>query len=365
MPRSQTTGSTAGQTATEPAVTEPAVAEQTVVEQTAAKITPVARLAIAVPRAIAATLLATLTIPLGAAEVVLTEEQVDAVASQTTVVIGQGLQKGDIEAQREWNPGSGTIVARRGDRYYVLTALHVVRTRDTVYGVRTSDGEVHLVDDVNTDRNIYPLGREADEFGETISGLDLAVVEFESNNNYPIAVMGDSGTMRPGEPIFVSGWPTPENFDVRRVRVTEEGELTAMFPPADDGGYSLLYSNETRRGMSGGPVFNASGELIGVHGRGRAIDQAYCLDPELSERNSCGIQTVHFISRAISQGLILKFAEPPVDPETIATGLAAREDADTIDNIYTLFTFDLRSLLRDGPSGGCGSLLLGDDCDGL
>ncbi len=325
----------------------------------------IGRVAIALPRAIVAAMITTVAIPLVAADIVLTEEQVDAVASQTTVVIGQGLQKGDIEAQREWNPGSGTIVARNGNRYYVLTALHVVRTRDTVYGVRTSDGEVHLVDDVNTDRNIYPLGREADEFGETISGLDLAVVEFESDHNYPIAVMGDSATMTPGEPIFVSGWPTPDDFDARRVRVTEEGELTAMFPPADDGGYSLLYSNETRRGMSGGPVFNASGELIGVHGRGRAIEQTYCLDPQLSERNSCGIQTVHFMNRAMTQGLILKFAAPPVDPETIATGLAARDDADTIEDIYTLFTFDLGSLLRDGPSGGCGSLLLGDDCDGF
>ena len=321
-----------------------------------------ARVAVALPRAIAIVLASTLSVPLVAADA-LTEEQVDAVASQTTVVIGQGLQKGDIEAQREWNPGSGAIVARSGDRYYVLTALHVVRTRDTVYGVRTSDGEVHLVDDVNTDRNIYPLGREAGEFGETIDGLDLAVVEFESDRDYPIAVMGDSQAMTPGESIFVSGWPSPEDFDARRERVTETGALTAVFPPADDGGYSLLYSNATRRGMIGGPVFNGDAERIGVHGRGRAQEQAYCLDPELSTDNSCGIQTIHFVDRAFAQGLVLTFAQPPVDPQTIALGLAAREEADTIEDIYALFTFDLGTLLRDGPSGGCGSMLLGDGCD--
>jgi len=293
----------------------------------------------------------------------LTLEEVDAVASVTTVVIGQGLQKGDIEAQQEWNPGSGVIVSRRGDRHYVLTALHVVRTRDTVYGVRTSDGEVYFVDDVNTHRNIYPLGQEEGDLGDRIDGLDLAVVEFESDRRYPIAVIGESQTMMPGSSVYVSGWPSPENQDARRERVTAPGELTAMFPPADDGGYSLLYSNQTRRGMSGGPVFNEAGELVGIHGRGRAQASEFCLDPMLSERNSCGMQTVHFINRAKQQGLRLRFAEPPVDAEVIAAGLRNRATADTIEDIYSLFTFDVRSLLRDQPSGGCGSLLLGEPCD--
>lgn len=301
------------------------------------------------------------TIPLMAAQA-LTKEQVNAVASQTTVVIGQGLQEGDIEARREWNPGSGVIVAREGQMYYVLTAMHVVRTREVTYGVRTSDGKVHFVDDVDTQENIMPLGEEEGEFGESIRGLDLAIIAFESDRDYPIAVMGDSREMDPGETVYISGWPNPEDDSARRVREFVEGTLSDIAtPPSEDGGYSLLYTNETRRGMSGGPVFNVRGELIGIHGRGRAREETYCIDPELSESNSCGIQTQDFMVRAQGENLDLAFAEPPVDPELIARGRANMEEADTIEDIYQDFTL-LRSLLRDGPSGGCESLLLGEPC---
>ncbi|MBK4732981.1 trypsin-like peptidase domain-containing protein [Oxynema sp. CENA135] len=304
------------------------------------------------------------TIPLMAAQA-LTKEQVDAVASQTTVVIAQGLQKGDIEARQEWNPGSGVIVARNGNTYYVVTALHVVRTREVVYGVRTSDGEVHFVDDTTMPDNIIPFGEEEGEFGETIDGFDLAIVKFTSDRDYPVAVMGDSAQMETGAQVYISGWPNPEDESARRTREFVEGQIRKIVnPPSTDGGYSLLYSNETRRGMSGGPVFNAEGELIGIHGRGRSQGEEFCVDPELSESNSCGIQSFHFVRQVEVEGLKLTFKAPPVDPDTIAAGMENRERADTIEDIYEAFTFDVRSLLRDQPSGGCGSLLLGDECEG-
>ncbi len=293
----------------------------------------------------------------------LAPEQVNAIASQTTVIIGQGLQEGDIEARQEWNPGSGVIVARDGNIYSVLTALHVVRTREVVYGVRTSDGKVHVVDDVDTQSNIIALGEEQGELGETIEGLDLAIVTFKSNLDYPIAVMGESDPIHRGEPVYISGWPNPDDESARRVREFQEGNLTDIAnPPSVDGGYSLLYTNETKRGMSGGPVFNQDGELVGIHGRGRAQEERYCVDRELSQNNSCGIQTLHFIDRVQREGLVLAFASPPIDPAVIVHGMANMEEADTIEDIYKDFTF-LRSLLRDGPSGGCSSLLLGEPCD--
>jgi serine protease Do len=305
-----------------------------------------------------------LALPLTAG-ITLTPEEVEAVASQITVVIGQGLQKGDIEARQEWNPGSGAIVARNGKRYYVLTALHVVRTRDVVYGVRTSDGEVHLVDDLNVKSHIHPFGNEGGRIGDRIEGLDLAVIEFDSDHEYPVSAMGSSSQLQPDDVLYVSGWPNPDEDDenARRTRRTSQGNLTAIFrQPSVDGGYSLLYDNDTERGMSGGPVLNANGELVGIHGRGQAKQQEYCIDPNLSEENSCGMQTLHFINQAKIEGLQLPYEPPPVNPEVIEMGLAQQEEADTIDNIYDDFTFDLESLLRDGPSGGCGSLLLGDDC---
>ena len=117
----------------------------------------------------------------------LNQTEIDAIASQTTVVVGQDLQKGDVEARREFNPGSGVIIAKRGNIYYVATNLHVVRGRGGFYGVRTFDGEVYPVDDESTRSNIVPMGKEQGESGETIRGLDVAIVQFKSDKNYPLA----------------------------------------------------------------------------------------------------------------------------------------------------------------------------------
>ena len=342
----------------------------------------------------------------------LTYDQVDAIASQVTVVIAQGLQPGDIEARQEWNPGSGVLVAHEGDWYYALTALHVVRTRGTVYGIRTSDGDVHIVDDVDETTNIIPLGAERGEFGETINGLDLALVKFQSDRQYPVVTMGDSSRITPGDRLVISGWPNPDDAAARRQRQSVNGQLTAVLNrPSSDGGYSFLYDNLTRRGMSGGPVMNVAGELVGIHGRGKGVgnncggpqstsgdpsgaqpesptgeitrsapldrprlrfpplppivprgDRALPLSPE---DNSCGMQTVHFITAAETLTISLDYADPPVDESLINAGLDNRDRADTIENIYELFSFDVESMLRDQPSGGCGSVLLGDRCEGL
>lgn len=308
-----------------------------------------------------ATLLATvLSLGLSPLAKALSPEDIDAIASQTTVVIGQGLQKGDIEARQEWIPGSGVIIARQGNIYYALTALHVVRTR-TVYGVRTNDGEVSVVDN-SAGATINYLG-EGGGPKETINGFDLSVVKFESHNNYPVATVSRKA-IQSGEPIYVSGWPSPENESVTRTRRTSEGQLQLIAAqPFNDGGYSLLYSSKTRPGMSGGPVFNGAGEVVGIHGRGLRQGNEYCVDSELNRNNSCGMQMIHFLSQAESRNLNLAFNFEPFTPRFIQEGKSKKGKADFIADIYKLFTFDLDTMLRNKPSGGCGSILLGDKCE--
>ncbi len=311
-----------------------------------------------------ATLMAiALSLPLTAAQA-LTEEEIDAVASMTTVVIGQGLEEGDVEARAEWRPGSGVLVAREEEFYYVLTALHVVRTQGVEYGIRTSDGKVHKVDFLRNQDSILYFGEEVGDYGELIEGYDLAMIRFESDRDYPLAVMGHAEDLRQGDRLYISGWPDPGPEQARRTRQTVSGELTAVFPPAADGGYSLLYNHDTQVGMSGGPVFNDQGALVGIHGQGPANGEAFCIEPELSRENSCGLRSLDFMEALRRNGISLSFESPPVDPDVIAQGLDNLETADTINDIYADFT-NLESLLRDGPSGGCDSMLLGDPCDGF
>ena len=226
----------------------------------------------------------------------LSRDKITKIAYQTTVVIAQGLKKSDLESRREFNPGSGVIVARTGRIYYVLTALHVVRTRDVIYGIRTSDGEVHSVDDVDTHSNIIPFGTELETLPTTIQGYDLAIVKFESDRTYAAIPIGESSALKPGDKLFVSGYPDPNHTASQRQHQLSEGTLTQILSsPSPDGGYSLLYTNPTKRGMSGGAVLNENGELIGIHGRGRG--QSSCHNSEAGNRNSCGMQIKSLLTR--------------------------------------------------------------------
>ena len=226
----------------------------------------------------------------------LNKDEIQKIAYQTTVVIAQGLEKGDLENRREFNPGSGVIVARKGRTYYVLTALHVVRTRDVVYGIRTSDGEVHSVDDVDTHDNIIPLGTESKTFPTTIQGYDLAIIKFESDHTYSVIPVGDSSKLKPGDKLSVSGYPEPSRTSSQRQHQVSEGTLTQILSsPSPDGEYSLLYFNLTKRGMSGGAVLNENGKLVGIHGRGKG--QNNCGDLEIGSRSSCGMRIMPLLTR--------------------------------------------------------------------
>jgi tetratricopeptide (TPR) repeat protein len=158
------------------------------------------------------------------------------IANQTTVLIdGQ-------------NPGSGVIISRVGNTYYVLTAKHVVATPDE-YTIVTSSGKKFPVD--------YSLVKK-------LNNLDLAVVQFTSSENFQVAQLANSEQLNQGDNIFVSGWPI---IDGRSNQQVTDGRITG-FRQGDANGYELTYNNATGGGMSGGPVFNANGQVIGIHGRG-------------------------------------------------------------------------------------------------
>jgi tetratricopeptide (TPR) repeat protein len=151
------------------------------------------------------------------------------------------------------NPGSGVIISRSGNTYYVLTAKHVVATPDE-YEVLTSGGQKFRVD--------YSQVKK-------FANLDLAVIQFTSSENIPVAQLGNSEQMAQGENVFVSGWPIIDGSSNHQVT---DGRITG-FRKGDTNGYELTYNNATGSGMSGGPVFNARGQVIGIHGRGGGNEQ--------------------------------------------------------------------------------------------
>ncbi|NJN39560.1 MAG: trypsin-like peptidase domain-containing protein [Acaryochloridaceae cyanobacterium CSU_3_4] len=148
------------------------------------------------------------------------------------------------------NPGSGVVIAKTGNTYYVLTAKHVVATADE-YEIIASDGKRYTLD--------Y---RQVKSF----PGIDLAVVQFQSNQNYAIARLGNSDQIKQGANVYVSGWPLPGTAITKSTHLVTEGKVAGL-QKGESEGYELLYGNSTAPGMSGGPVFNTEGQVIGIHGR--------------------------------------------------------------------------------------------------
>jgi len=238
--------------------------------------------------------------------------EINSIARQTTVLIAPGLTDefvAELEGNRNnplaskhnrdgiWNPGSGVIIAREENTYYVLTVSHNFKQRyleqNIPHGIRTSDGKVHLVMEVNDGRNcplqanltikqLIRLGCYSVTLPGRIAGTDLAIVSFASSQEYAIASLGDAQKTSIGDRIYISGWPDPEKEKDPltgrcRGKVTQRQRRLAWTTVTrtiaidnSENGYSLFYLDVTSPGMSGGPVFDSEGFVVGVHGRGSA-----------------------------------------------------------------------------------------------
>ena len=171
----------------------------------------------------------------------LTPVQVNNIAKPITVMIG-GLD----------GKGSGVIIAKNGNTYTVLTANHVVKKAGYgIYEIITHDGQK------------YQMENKAQILGK----LDLALVRFTSSQNYPLAKIADSRTVKEGATVYNSGFPIPSNTNSQqRKYFFLTSQITAR-GTGENLGYDLFLSASPRPGMSGGPILNDQGEVIGIYGK--------------------------------------------------------------------------------------------------
>jgi tetratricopeptide (TPR) repeat protein/S1-C subfamily serine protease len=154
--------------------------------------------------------------------------------------------------------GSGVIIAKEGNNYYVLTAHHVAKKENKNKEVITPDGKRYPVNE-STVKSLDPQA-------------DLAVLQFSSSENYQVATLGDY-SFDEKRVVFAYGWGKAEGKKAKRkfapgvVLSKESGSIYAKEPGSLTDGYELVYTNITQGGMSGGPVLDTQGRVIGIHGR--------------------------------------------------------------------------------------------------
>ncbi len=250
--------------------------------------------------------------------------QVNDIAREITVLI-----RGDR------GHGSGVIIHKTGSTYYVLTAEHVVRQKDD-FKLVTADKQAYAIDYSKIKR---------------VPGADLAIVKFTSEKSYPVAKISNAKTSE-GQDVFVSGWPS--NGAVGNaaggalVRQFTSGSISG-FLPTPLSGYSMIYTNVTRAGMSGCPVLDTAGRLIGIHGMGDKEDARQLMESGLSQEAAVGLAAKIkpgfnyavpikvFLQKADVVGIdadVLESEKTPA-PETDAPYVASKEPdpRDVIDDI--------------------------------
>ena len=226
--------------------------------------------------------------------------------------------------------GSGFIVQRTNNQYVVITNQHVLRAGEAPYRVQTPDGKIHLAEVVTTE-STEPLT-------DSIKGnhrYDLAILKFNTEVDYPVAEIGSSLYLEVGEPIYAVGFPYTEvesEASSKSVDSNQTSEITGLtiktgrvaiiLNQALVEGYQIGYTNDVKKGMSGGPLLNSRGEVVGVNGK-----HAYPLweSPELYQDGS---QPCPALEKLITRSSLAIPIERSIELDSQLMAIRPRSDAE-------------------------------------
>lgn len=173
-----------------------------------------------------------------------------ACAATTPREIQQKVQQATVQIIGQNGEGSGAIIGREGKTYTVLTAAHIVE---------------NLVD-----LKIKPhAGLASPANPSTIKvfpGLDLATIQFKSYQSYPALDITNSSEVSVGEPCYSLGYTRDQKLFADGIVVTNSNDEFSR-------GLSLACSIKTKAGMSGGPMLDRNGQLIGILGMAWVMDE--------------------------------------------------------------------------------------------
>ena len=176
---------------------------------------------------------------------VLYQEQIKQKAKSITVKVLSG---------EGW--GSGIIIGKQNNVYTVITNHHVlIFSPDKIYQIQTPDQQIYrgnILETVNFDN------------------YDLALLQFISELEYqtiPLYPIDLNSLVLDKEEVFAGGYPLEiENQQEFREFYFNNGYIARFSDRDFGGGYQIGYTNSIKKGMSGGPLLNIKGEVIGING---------------------------------------------------------------------------------------------------
>ncbi len=163
---------------------------------------------------------------------------------------GPGPERDDGSQEREYRRpglGSGVIVQKNGRKAYVLTNSHVVGSADEI--------SVSLYDKREYEAKI--IGKD--------SRLDLALIEFETREDVPVATLGDSDDLYVGDWVLAVGNPYGFESTVTAGIVSALGREPE--PTMQVSGFTDYIQTDAaiNPGNSGGAMVNLRGEIVGIN----------------------------------------------------------------------------------------------------
>ena len=143
--------------------------------------------------------------------------------------------------------GSGVIIKHSEGGYWVITNQHVL-DGESVHCIESSGGERYL-------GHLVPLASNKDE-------ADLALLWFNAGDKEEQVAELAYEQSESGEAIelvIATGYPATQEY------VERPGLTIPLLGEPLEGGYTLTYTSDIDKGMSGGGVFDENNRLIGLN----------------------------------------------------------------------------------------------------
>lgn len=165
--------------------------------------------------------------------------------------------------------GSGVIVGRSGNDYYILTNAHVVGAFNNQESVVLPDGRA--VEGVVVKNNRW--------YDFDSKGDDLAIVRVRSSAVLSVAPVG-GGELKPGDAVLQAGFPLRADRDAFLLSKRSTGLYAKTAFVSEDrdagdrdpgrrlqGSHEIGLTGVLPVGSSGGGTFDVHGRLVGLNGR--------------------------------------------------------------------------------------------------